>query len=971
LASSWRSATAKQRRGARFVNGFEFVRRFRTAKDEQGQAMRDANGALQFRTVDAVFARVRRDDRHHVRYDMARAKVLDLATLTHTLTDRVYSLERACEAFGVPFDRPGYHDGTISEPNVRGCLYDVAKTSELLYAAGREYDRHPVDLTPWRAQSGASLAKAYLRAFGVAPRSIVQPDFSKEHQGIAATTYFGGRVECRILGHAPCVYIDAVSMYPTIFTLLNLWFDQVIPKRLEPEEMDPSEIQALLDEIHGDPRRLLDPRYWRQLAFFALVEPNSAHLPARPTIPSPLLSRSKLVALEAQRIFDEQTAAQAPFWAALDECGGKIVPDMVYDPKGKRWRPAGEFADIPRGLLKANRRRAPSGRVNGNTDRIAQAVRSLIGDADLTSSGVLEFFATHVRPSIEAARREAAAEIAKPEVDPAAHRLVSIGPLTSKAPLWFAGPDLAGAAIAGGGRPRILRAWRLKPEGVQATLQSVPFRGDEDDRIDPRTTNPWRRLVELRKRESGDARDDELRSDGYKVMSNSGAYGVCVETSPEDIDPSAERSLTRVHVRGLEEFIAKVDRPEFHSPLCSFPIAALVTAGARLLLAVAERLVRDAGGEVTYCDTDSLVIVATEHGGSVPCEYGPYVMADGRRAVRALSWAQVNSIVDDLTRLKVYRGAAVSGSSFKLEPQNFDETGRQRQLWFLGTREKSYALYAYDATGMPVVEKHSAHTIGQYSSPYGRDPQRRWIREAWEYTIRKDLGPPVDDPPWFDLPAISQLTLTTANIMRSYVETSGPFDFVSVAQLAYPRLLRCCEAPRPSCVRLFNLAKWAEHPWRCLSCGAVIDPYLADTDEPIFKTYRRVVASLAGSFELKRLMADGSEPVQGNARGLTIPRPVNVETIEHMGKEVIVDPTDTSEDLTAELLNATDPVVYRNASKSYDGLRARIRAAGVSTVARVAKVSRSTVQAFVNQGTVPQAATIAKLEAALEQLQSP
>ncbi len=79
------------------------------------------------------------------------------------------------------------------------------------------------------------------------------------------------------------------------------------------------------------------------------------------------------------------------------------------------------------------------------------------------------------------------------------------------------------------------------------------------------------------------------------------------------------------------------ERPEFHSPLCSFPIASLVTAGVRLLLAVGEWLVHEAGGEVVYCDTDSLMVVATEHGGFVPCEFGPYVTADGRRAVRALA----------------------------------------------------------------------------------------------------------------------------------------------------------------------------------------------------------------------------------------------------------------------------------------------------------------------------------------------
>lgn len=100
-------------------------------------------------------------------------------------------------------------------------------------------------------------------------------------------------------------------------------------------------------------------------------------------------------------------------------------------------------------------------------------------------------------------------------------------------------------------------------------------------------------------------------------------------------------------------------------------------------------------------------------------------------------------------------------------------------------------------------------------------------------------------------------------------------------------------------------------------------------------------------------------------RGLTIPRPVHVTSIEHMGKEVIVDPTDTPEELTAEQLYATDPVTYRDTNKMYDGLRARIRAAGTSRVAREDKVSRSVVKAFVNQGTTPHSSTIAELEAAL------
>ena len=50
------------------------------------------------------------------------------------------------------------------------------------------------------------------------------------------------------------------------------------------------------------------------------------------------------------------------------------------------------------------------------------------------------------------------------------------------------------------------------------------------------------------------------------------------------------------------------------------------------------------------------------------------------------------------------------------------------------------------------------------------------------------------------------------------------------------------------------------------------------------------------------------------------------------------------------------------------GSVSRLTRCGVArckAVARLAQVSRFVVQAFVNQGTVPQAATIAKLEAVL------
>jgi hypothetical protein len=121
-----------------------------------------------------------------------------------------------------------------------------------------------------------------------------------------------------------------------------------------------------------------------------------------------------------------------------------------------------------------------------------------------------------------------------------------------------------------------------------------------------------------------------------------------------------------------------------------------------------------------------------------------------------------------------------------------------------------------------------------------------------------------------------------------------------------PALLQCPAAIVSAVSPYKDRARWADQLWRCLSCGAPIDPCFADTEQPIFKTYHRVLGSIAHAPELERLCGDGMEPTLRTMRGLTIPRPVHVKSIAHMGKEVIAHPADTPEDLTAEQLNATD-----------------------------------------------------------------
>jgi hypothetical protein len=554
----------------------------------------------------------------------------------------------------------------------------------------------------------------------------------------------------------------------------------------------------------------------------------------------------------------------------------------------------------------------------------------------------------------------------------ASDSVVTIGPVESVESLWYAGPDLAASAIADG-KPVILRAWRLRPNGMQETLRPVRFRGD--DLIDPRSDDFFARLIELRKTATGDPIDDERRSTGYKVVANSGAYGVFAETNPIDIDPDEEnRKPRRVSVYADTCFETEVDRPERPGRFNFFPTASLVTAGARLMLALAQREVARLGGEVAYCDTDSLVVVSTRGGGFVRCEGGPYRLPDGSRGLRALSWEEVEAIRERFVSLGPYDRAIVPGSVLKLEDENFtDKTRNARcELWCYAVSEKLYALFTLDARGEPVIRKYSSHVLGQYRSPVQGDRQG-WIINAWKREIRAAFGKPVKPFTWERYPALSQLTLTTWSVFEPYRENERlrPFDFLAVAvvnrsaiDLAIEEVAgfeRCCEEPRPACALFPDPAKWREQDWRCLRCGTPWD----FERRPRLKTYGSLIRSTLQGVERKRLAADGSVPTR-QTRGLLIPRPVSVAFKTAIGKEVIVDPTDTDEGLTAEMLGATEVLEYENLSQRVDALRAKIRAFGDNKhLAKESGLSDRALRAIVNQGVLPHKSTIEKLEAAL------
>jgi hypothetical protein len=206
-------------------------------------------------------------------------------------------------------------------------------------------------------------------------------------------------------------------------------------------------------------------------------------------------------------------------------------------------------------------------------------------------------------------------------------------------------------------------------------------------------------------------------------------------------------------------------------------------------------------------------------------------------------------------------------------------------------------------------------------------------------------------------------------VFYPYRARARPFDFLIVGLISQDRddiaarPKYCCKKPRPSCLLFDDPAQWRAQDWRCLSCGAAWD----FGTFPRLRTYGELVQRTLQTIDRKRLNADGSEPTTV-MQGVTIPRQVCVKSRTRIGKEITVDPTDADEDYTAEMLSATDVLEYRDPEEKLEALRAAVMMTAIKRIARISGVPRSQLQGFASRKSAPNAATIAKIEAALRRL---
>ncbi len=362
--------------------------------------------------------------------------------------------------------------------------------------------------------------------------------------------------------------------------------------------------------------------------------------------------------------------------------------------------------------------------------------------------------------------------------------------LTSKQPFWVTGPDAIGAKLMGGKTLKIIKAFQVIPHGVQSGL--VPVKVYSQMEVDPLRDDLAVKLVELR---SSVKTENPKIAGGLKVAANSGAFGIFCRLDVKYLD-----SPSPLHVFSGEVTYDTLpdeiwEQPaEFYCPV----IASLVTGGSHLHCAMLERIVRDMGGQIAAMDTDSAMIVSTKDGGLVPCAGGPHKLANyqagsGNAAVRALSFAEVDSIRERFESLNPWRDT-LKTPFLKLEKENFDANGDRQQLNFYGISAKLYCLFNLDGNGL-LVRKPSGHGLGFLQAPYTiADWQRKtgrkwredlppWIFEGWHLLLSQELGLPHKPPTWLKQPAVMRVPITTPQVwvrLGIFKDDLRPFTVVTV-----------------------------------------------------------------------------------------------------------------------------------------------------------------------------------------------
>jgi hypothetical protein len=202
---------------------------------------------------------------------------------------------------------------------------------------------------------------------------------------------------------------------------------------------------------------------------------------------------------------------------------------------------------------------------------------------------------------------------------------IGSNPLYSDESLWFALADVIDSKLITGRAPEIIRAIRFVPARRQRGLKPVKLRGEVE--IDPRADDLFRVAIEQRRRPDLPGGKNGPLGRFLKTFANGASYGIYAEMVRREL-PAGQRQEVTVHGAGDEPFPASVAAPERPGALAFAPIAATITAAARLMLPDSSRVrfeARGSRGRVRPAAWDSFVSVAWRPNPRHPAPFAPCI----------------------------------------------------------------------------------------------------------------------------------------------------------------------------------------------------------------------------------------------------------------------------------------------------------------------------------------------------------
>lgn len=269
---------------------------------------------------------------------------------------------------------------------------------------------------------------------------------------------------------------------------------------------------------------------------------------------------------------------------------------------------------------------------------------------------------------------------------------IGINYLTSSKPIWYSIADVLASKLYTGKTPKIIKAFRFVPTGVQKGLKTINVHGID---IDPYKDDLFKKLIEYRKQLQ---RKDDLRQQIIKIITNAISYGIFVE-----ITTSEESNKVPIDVYGLEHFRQEKLKIEKSGFMFNPIIAISITSASRLLLATTEILLSKHGMTHAYCDTDSMMVSP---------EY-------------------TKEIQEFFQPLNPYN---FDSDIFKVECEN---------VLFYGLSAKRYCLYSIENNVIKIEkDDYSAHGLGHLLDPFSNDPDEKndWNKEIWHDVLDLHYG---------------------------------------------------------------------------------------------------------------------------------------------------------------------------------------------------------------------------------------